>query len=36
MIKHFIDLDDFSKIELRNILNFATKIKKIKANIQIF
>ena len=28
MIKHFIDLDDFSKIELRNILNFATKIKK--------
>ena len=28
MIKHFIDLDNFTKIELRNILNFATKIKK--------
>ena len=28
MIKHFIDLDNFTKIELRNILNFAAKIKK--------
>ena len=36
MIKHFIDLDNFNKTELRNILNFAIKIKKIKKNIQIF
>ena len=28
MIKHFIDLDTFTKTELRNILNFAAKIKK--------
>ena len=28
MIKHFIDLDNFTKTELRNILSFATKIKK--------
>ena len=28
MIKHFIDLDNFTKTELRNILRFATKIKK--------
>ena len=28
MIKHFIDLDNFNKTELRNILNFAIKIKK--------
>jgi len=28
MIKHFIDLDNFTKIELRNILSFASKIKK--------
>ena len=28
MIKHFIDLDNFTKKELRNILIFATKIKK--------
>ena len=28
MIKHFIDLDNFTKTELRNILNFAAKIKK--------
>ena len=28
MIKHFIDLDNFTKTELRNILIFATKIKK--------
>ncbi|MFL2509738.1 MAG: hypothetical protein ACJ0RE_01015 [Alphaproteobacteria bacterium] len=28
MIKHFIDLDNFTTIELRNILRFATKIKK--------
>ena len=28
MIKHFIDLNNFTKTELRNILSFATKIKK--------
>ena len=28
MIKHFIDLENLSKAELRNILSFATKIKK--------
>ena len=28
MIKHFIDLDNFTKTELRNILSFASKIKK--------
>ena len=28
MIKHFIDLDNFTKTELRNILSFAAKIKK--------
>ena len=28
MIKHFVDLDNFTKTELRNILSFATKIKK--------
>ena len=28
MIKHFIDLDNFTKIEKRNILNFFSKIKK--------
>ena len=28
MIKHFIDLDNFTKTELRNILNFAAKMKK--------
>ena len=28
MIKHFIDLDNFTKTELRNILRFAAKIKK--------
>ena len=25
MIKHFIDLDNLTKTELRNILSFATK-----------
>ena len=28
MIKHFIDLDNFTKTELKNILSFAIKIKK--------
>ncbi|MDC0192716.1 ornithine carbamoyltransferase [Alphaproteobacteria bacterium] len=28
MMKHFIDLDNFTKTELKNILSFATKIKK--------
>ena len=28
MIRHFLDISDFSRIELRKILNLATKIKK--------
>tara|TARA_B110000116_G_C16793703_1_gene565340 strand:+ start:1965 stop:2867 length:903 start_codon:yes stop_codon:yes gene_type:complete len=28
MVKHFLDISDFNKIELRKILNFAKKIKK--------
>ena len=28
MIKHFLDLDNFNKSELTNILTFAKKIKK--------
>ena len=33
MSKHFIDIKDFKKQELKNILTFAKKIKKNQKNI---
>ena len=35
-MKHFIDINNFSKIELRKILNQANKIKKIKLRVHCF